>query len=260
MLLYPFYEPQKLLEIAETNKLKYAQADPFPHIVIDNLFDQTLLTAVESKFPEPNSQTWYRYDNVLEKKLATNRLLNVDPLFRQLFQELNSIEFIQFLENLTGIKNLIPDPGLNGGGLHQSIPGGKLDIHLDYNYHPFTKLDRRVNILIFLNKEWEDTYGGCLELWNKDMSEAKQKILPIFNRSVIFTVSDIAHHGHPEPLTCPPNRFRKSLACYYYTNGKPEEEITPPHSTVFKPRPQDSVTEEIEELRKKRAKGRLTNQ
>ncbi len=124
--------------------------------------------------------------------------------------------FVNFLQLLTGIHGLIPDAYFHGGAFHQMLPGGKLDVHADFNVDEERKLRRRINVLVYFNKAWKDEYGGHLELWDKDLSECKQKIAPLFNRAVIFNTSSTSYHGHPRPLTCPKGMTRKSLAFYYY--------------------------------------------
>ena len=133
----------------------------------------------------------------------------------------------------------MPDPHLSGGGLHEIKKGGILKVHTDFNKHPKNNLDRRVNVLIYLNKNWKKEYNGCLELWDKEMIKCKQKIIPNFNKMVIFSTTDFSNHGHPEPLKCPKNKSRKSLALYYFSNGRPQEEILDKNlknRTLFKSR------------------------
>jgi Rps23 Pro-64 3,4-dihydroxylase Tpa1-like proline 4-hydroxylase len=145
---------------------------------------------------------------------------------------------------LTGIDGVIPDPYYVGGGLHQIKPGGNLEVHVDFNRHSKFKLDRRINLLIYLNKNWKEEYGGHFELWNRDMSAAEQKILPVFNRCAIFSTTEFSYHGHPTPLACPSDRTRKSMATYYYSNGRPEEEISSEHTTLFQSRPGQEAEKE----------------
>jgi Rps23 Pro-64 3,4-dihydroxylase Tpa1-like proline 4-hydroxylase len=147
---------------------------------------------------------------------------------------LNSKEVLTYLEELTGIPDLIADPGLYGGGVHRILSGGKLSVHADYNFHPVTKLHRRVNLLLYLNKDWKEEWGGDLQLWNKDMSMCVKKILPIFNRAVIFNITSEAYHGHPGPLKSPEGIDRLSFALYYFTKERPIEELTDPHMAVWK--------------------------
>src|SRR5580698_3047972 len=145
----------------------------------------------------------------------------------------------QVSETLTGISSVLPDPYYTGGGLHQIRPGGLLEVHADFSYHNALRLDRRINVLIYLNKDWREEYGGHFELWDRDVTRAEKKILPIFNRCAIFSTTSVSFHGHPVPLACPPERNRKSIATYYYTNGRPEEdpELTHRHEVAFQERP-----------------------
>ena len=140
---------------------------------------------------------------------------------RWLLYQLNSSVFVNFLEELTGVGGLIPDPHFEGGGLHQIERGGFLKIHADFNRHPKLNLDRRLNLLLYLNEDWKDDYGGHLELWDREVARCVKRIAPVFNRCVVFTTTDFSFHGHPEPLACPPAVTRKSLALYYYSNGRP---------------------------------------
>ena len=133
---------------------------------------------------------------------------------------------MEFLQKITGIEEtLIPDPYFEGGGFHEIKPGGFLKVHVDFHKNKKLQLSRRVNFLIYLNKDWEEEYGGHLELWEKDMSQCVSKILPKFNRAAMFSTTGDSWHGHPDPLNCPEGKSRKSLALYYYTNGRPISEL-----------------------------------
>jgi hypothetical protein len=153
-----------------------------------------------------------------------------------LMYHLNSMTFLKFLSSVTGIDHLISDPGFEGGGLHQIVRGGKLGVHADFNKHREFGLDRRLNLLLYLNKDWREEYGGHLQLWNRDMTSCEAKVSPIFNRVMVFGTTDFTYHGHPDPLQCPDGMTRKSLALYYFSNGRPPEEVTDEHSTLFRPR------------------------
>jgi 2-oxoglutarate-Fe(II)-dependent oxygenase superfamily protein len=214
----------------------YAGARPFPHVVFDNFFDPALLDRVLGEFPRPGTIEWQRFDNAREIKLASRAESSFGPLTRLLLYHLNSYTFLEFLSRVTGIADLISDPCFDGGGMHQIVRGGKLAVHADFNKHPRYGLDRRLNLLIYLNKGWREEYGGALELWDREMTRSEAKIFPLFNRLVIFGTTDFTYHGHPEPLQCPPELTRKSLALYYFTNGRPAEEISGEHSTLFRAR------------------------
>lgn len=219
---------------------EYAHAQPFPHIVIDNFLPEQYLDAVLSEFPTPGKIDWKKYNSGTEKKLESNSEFHWGDQSRFLLYQFNSSIFINFLEKLTGIQGLIPDPHYRGGGLHQIERGGFLKIHADFNRHEKLKLDRRLNLLLYLNRNWQEEYGGHLELWDAQMTKCHHKILPTFNRCVIFSTTDFSYHGHPDPLTCPEGWTRKSLALYYYSNGRPAKEVSGGHSTLFQTRPEET--------------------
>lgn len=237
-------DSEYLKKLALDNHEIYQQAKPFPHIVIDDFLPEYILENILTEFPQSGDIDWQKFENKSEKKLANKHERNMGDHTRALLYQLNSSTFIEFLENLTGIKGIIPDPHFEGGGLHQIEKGGYLKMHVDFNRHTKLNLDRRLNLLLYLNKDWQEEYGGYLELWDKEITKCEKKILPIFNRLVIFTTTDFTYHGHPEPLTCPEGRTRKSLALYYYTNGRPAEEISgKAHSTIFQARPGEEIQE-----------------
>lgn len=240
--------PQVLEDRARQLRGEYCNAKPFPHIAIDNFFPSHLVEQVLSEFPTPEQVAWKKFDNAHEVKLASSDERTLGPTARGLIWEMNSQVFLKFLESLTGIQNLIADPQLAGGGMHQILPGGKLGVHVDFNRHDSYKLDRRLNLLLYLNKDWKEEYGGHLELWDREVKSCEQKILPVFNRVAIFSTTEYSFHGHPNPLRCPEGRTRKSLALYYYTNGRPEDETSHAHSTVFRTRPGETVKVERPEV------------
>ncbi|KAA3637991.1 MAG: 2OG-Fe(II) oxygenase [Proteobacteria bacterium] len=216
-------------------KNQYSSAEPFPHIVIDDFFSDVVLSKVEKEFVSKDKQKdWatFKHPNYEWRKNATTHDFMIPFFTRHLVYEMNSQPFINFLEELTGIKCLLPDTTLEGGGLHSVLPQGQLEIHVDFNAHPKTKFQRRVNLLLYLNKNWKPEYGGNLELWDSKMSRCEQSIEPIFNRIVIFNSTDDSFHGHPHPLSCPDDRIRKSIAIYYYTQEAP----TSSHSTLYQKR------------------------
>lgn len=227
--------------LAAKNKHDYQRAEPFPNIVFHDFFNESLLNRVVEEFPDLSQKSdTISFNNQNEKKLATKGEGTFGETTKSLVHFLNSQPMLTFLQELTGIQEvLIPDPYFEGGGYHEIKPGGLLKIHADFNKHRTTNLDRRINLLIYLNKEWEDSFGGHFELWDKDMITSRKKILPLFNTVAIFSTTDFSYHGHPNPLTCPPERSRKSLALYYYSNGRPAEEINEGlevHGTLFKGR------------------------
>lgn len=228
---------KKLENLAKERADEYKNAKPFPHMYFDNFLPVEAAEAALSEFPQPKQLTWTEFDRPNERKLAFDVVEKLPPSIRTVLYFLNSRPMLNFLEILTGIQGVISDPYYVGGGLHQIKPGGNLEVHADFNHHTKLKLDRRINVLVYLNKDWKEEYGGHFELWNKEMTQAEQKILPLFNRCAIFSTTSTSYHGHPTPLSCPPDRTRKSMATYYYSNGRPEEEIGDAHSTLFQHRP-----------------------
>lgn len=228
--------PLKLNFDPDSSRERYQAADPFPHIVLDRLFDDAQLDAVLAEFPSPEQMRWTRFDNAQEKKLGYyHESSSISDVVRRFLDAMNGFEMLLFLERLTGIDGLIPDPYFGGGGLHQIEPGGFLKVHADFNVHPKLHLDRRLNMLIYLNKNWREEYGGHLELWDNEARTCRQRILPTFNRTVVFSTTDMSYHGHPHLLTSPPGVTRKSVSLYYYTAGRPRVESSAPHDTLFIP-------------------------
>jgi Rps23 Pro-64 3,4-dihydroxylase Tpa1-like proline 4-hydroxylase len=215
---------------------QYRNAHPFPHIVIDDFLEADLLRSVFGDFPPSDGKQFFdREQERLKYQYQPSEVPS--GLVRNLFAELNGRAFLGFLHDLTGIEGLIPDPYFDGGGLHETKRGGHLGVHADFNVHDRLKVERRLNLLIYLNENWDRSYGGDLELWNKDMSECAVRVKPIFGRAVIFSTALDSYHGHPDPLNCPPQRSRRSIATYYYTAGEAGLPAIPKRTTNFRARP-----------------------
>jgi 2-oxoglutarate-Fe(II)-dependent oxygenase superfamily protein len=208
---------------------------------MEDFLPEPVLDEVLAEFPSPRGADWFAFDSPLERKLATRDDSTMGPATRHLLGELNSASFIDFLERLTGIEGLVPDPHFVGGGLHQIEPGGHLKVHADFNRHPRTGLERRLNVLVYLNRDWKDEYGGAFELWSEDMSTCEAKVMPYFNRCVVFSTTSTSFHGHPEPLACPEGQTRKSIALYYYSKDRPADQQGGEHNTLFKARPGEEL-------------------
>ena len=231
--------------IAEENCNSYVSADPFPHIVFDNFFDEMFLNEVLDEFPNDLDKIGGKYSTKQEKKSFSNRPDKLSNKINDFLNFTNSHKFINFINKLSVMERpLIPDPYLFGGGLHELKDGGFLNIHCDFNKHPKMNLDRRINVLIYLNHDWKDEYGGALELWDKNMKSCVQKIQPIFNRMVIFNTTNFSYHGNPVTIKLSDkSKSRKSIALYYYSNGRPSNEISiKDHSTLWANRPNTSNT------------------
>ena len=220
-------------ELARMHTDAYRAADPFPHAVINDFLDERLLKTVLAEFDGFDRAGWHHTERETERKYSTEDFRHFGPITRNVFSQLNGSPFLGFLQELTGIQGLIADPHLRGGGLHEIKRGGALGVHADFNFYPRLNLYRRLNLLIYLNEDWQEAWGGDLELWDREGKRCVQRISPVFNRAVIFDTSNFSYHGHPRPLQCPEERARKSLALYYYTVDAPAEDDRTPHTTVF---------------------------
>jgi hypothetical protein len=233
--LFPF---ERWSSQADRLCLSYQQAQPYPHIVLEDFFSDNVIRRVVSEFPNPDDTEWIQYKHYNENKLGKSKREEFPPYIGSVIDELNSSEFVAFLSKLTGIDGLIPDPMLEGGGMHQTQSGGFLNMHADFTMHHYHKRwRRRCNLIVYLNERWEPEWKGDLELWSRDMKRCVTKVAPTFNRAVIFNTDDTSFHGYPDPIQCPEDVTRKSLALYYFT-----EESDPGYvakSTNYQARPTD---------------------
>ena len=216
-------------------------AKPFPHIVIDNFLDRDFAHAVLRSWPtfEEAAKMGTTYPSVNERfKINVADSAKFSEPAKQLDEALASREWMDDLSYIFGISDLLPDEQLVGGGLHQTGPRGRLDVHVDFNFLAERQLHRRLNVLVYFNEPWQREWGGCIELWNADVSECVHSLDPIFNRCVVFATSEISFHGVTE-VTCPPSMVRRSFAGYYYTEEAPAHWTGDTHSTVFKARPNE---------------------
>lgn len=249
--------PGNLSRILDGNShTQFRRNSPFPHLVLDDLFPPELLAEIQTEVPDNpdleedgicvkgSSET-----DCYRKYRKIQYLSNFKPATHSLIHYFHSSAFIEFLEKLTGIPHLQSDPSNFGGGVHQTLPGGSLEIHADFNYlkkrskslNSTGVLFRRVNAFVYLNPDWKEEYNGCLELWPRDMSRCGQMIAPLLGRFVVFACTDFSYHGHPLPLTCPKGRTRRSIAMYYYNSERPADECIDGqcdkwHTTIFQKR------------------------
>ena len=232
------FNAEILLNLGTEKHQEYINASPFPHIILDNLFNLDTLRNISAEFPRMQEKMRGKANKTTLNKLSfrqPEKLELFEPLTAEFSRELNSLEFCKFLENLTGIESIQSDPYFEGGGPHEIKKGGFLKMHVDFNIHPITNQDRRINVLIYLNENWQEEYKGQLDLWDTEMGDLKKSVLPIINRVVIFNTTENSWHGHPDPLACPETMSRKSLAFYYYTDPEPGQSRSG-HSTIYKKR------------------------
>ena len=238
--------------------VKWQEAKPFPHFYVDNFFESNIAEKLETDMPNFNSDIWHEYGNAIEIKKACNNWNAFPSVTYRAFSYLNSSDFVTLLgKTLFSDDILSADFGLNGGGWHIHSKGGKLNTHLDYSLHPKTRLQRKLNIIVYLNSRWNENWGGALGLWGNESDKAPgslvKKITPVFNRAVIFDTTCNSWHGLPEPIDCPENEFRKSLAVYYLTNAS--DVVDPRGKALFAPTEEQKNDHEVIDLIRKRAKG-----
>ena len=208
---------------------------PFKYVVFEGFFLPEKGQEILENYPGILDGVWDGTTYIDQRNKYQKTKFETATLFDRVFKELNSDEFTKWLTNLTGIEDIIADPTLLGGGLHQSINGAYLNVHIDYNLHHNTKQHRRLNVLVYMNPEWREDFGGQLELWDfsGDRERCLESVAPTFNRAVIFETNEISFHGHPKPLRTPEHLTRKSIATYYYTDTRPQAEIAPEHNTIY---------------------------
>ncbi len=230
-----FIDIESLRSRSATIKKDFQSKQPFKYTAFEEIFKKPMVEVIYNGYPSIQYGTWDGTTYIDQKNKFQKSEFDKGSLFDKVFNELNSAEFLHWLEEVTQIKNLKGDEGLFGGGLHQSTKGAFLNVHVDYNIHPKTNYHRRLNVIVFMNKDWKDEYEGHLELW--DMSNSNKKLLeciaPTFNKCVIFETNEISFHGHPKKLNTPLAINRKSLATYYYTQERPEQEIVAEHNTIY---------------------------
>lgn len=225
----------------------FATNNPFPHVVVDNLFPPQLISDLISEFPTPNDQSWDRsVVEGIQVKLRSNWTTedDISPITAEVVNFFNSGSFMKSLSAITGVQKLISDPYFTGGGRNCILPGGVLDIHADGNWHDAMGVHRRLNAILYLNENWKEEWGGHFELWDKEITGCVKAVSPIANRLLIFETHDFTYHGHPNPLACPEGENRKSLIFYYYTaEPRPSEQIlkAEPHRALWRKKSLNSL-------------------
>jgi hypothetical protein len=231
-------------------KAQYERAEPFPFFVIDGFLEPSFAAEVAAAYPtfETATQMGFTFNAVNERRKVqvTERARFPDAVGR-LSDALASARFLAQLGEITGVPALIWDERLFGGGMHVTGPHGRLDVHVDFNVLEFggePKLYRRLNLLLYLNPDWNETWGGQVEFWDRDVQTCARSYVPTLNRCVVFETSDISYHG-VAPLTCPAGEVRRSFAAYYYTSAPADADEPEAHSTIFRARPDERLREYV---------------
>ena len=229
-----YIPPKEAAEIGKKYAEEYQSGKPFHYICIDDFLPMEIAEKVREEAMAQRKLDSQHESAQEHLKAAYNP--DTLPLYtRAVFNALNSESFLRFLEEMTGIPNLIPDPYYKGAGIHRTETGGYLGVHADFNHHKQMNLERRLNILVYLNPDWKPEYGGAFEVWTEDMKTQVAQFPPYMNRMCCFSTSSNSYHGNPEPVNHPDGEPRISIALYYYTATWDDTKVA--HSTLFRPRP-----------------------
>jgi len=219
----------------------FQRRDPFRHVVIEDFFDAASATQLLADFPAFERGNARNEDGAIGNKSTVEKIRELGPAYAALDDLVQSPAFLQRLSAITGIPDLRYDPWYFGGGTHENRNGQDLDPHVDFNRHPVEPWHRRLNLIVYLNPQWEDHWGGLLELHSDPRADDDRitRIAPLFNRGVIFETTEWSWHGF-ERIAVPADRddvTRRSIALYFYTTERPAEELAPTHSTIYVERP-----------------------
>jgi hypothetical protein len=230
------------LQSAALFRAAFGAAKPFRHVVIDGFLEPGVCEALLSDFPPFNERYARDEHGGVGRKAVVERVWELGRSYQAFHAYIASPEFLHAMSALTGIDDLIADETLYGGGTHENLDGQQLDVHVDFNIDERRMLHRRVNLLIYLNREWEEAWGGAIELHSDPFHPSIDQCtsyLPIFNRAVLFETNEYSWHGF-RPIALPPDKrhlSRKSFSIYLYTKKRPAEEVVAPHTTFYVSRP-----------------------
>jgi hypothetical protein len=211
---------------------------PFPHVVLDDFLTRDAAQTLLDEFPRFDERRAMSETGLVGRKAVHEDLSQLSPSYRRLDEVVRSQDFLELAGRLTGIPGLLYDPEYFGGGTHENLDGMELDPHVDFNLHPTRGWHRRLNLILYINPEWEEAWGGGIEFhsdpWDREGNQVKT-VVPMLNRCVIFETSERSWHGFRR-ITLPEGKrdiSRKSIALYFYTKDRPAEQIVPPHATFY---------------------------
>lgn len=225
----------RLTEDTADLSASWNSAKPFKHIILDDAFDNDLMERVCQGIPKINDDTWVRENDDHIKQFNHRSPVSLGEAASELVNLLHSAAFLYFLSEITGIWELLPDPYLQGASYHVVPRGGFFQVHADRNTAYDTGLIRRLALMLYLNKGWKTEYGGQFELWNETGTQRVTSVEPIFNRCLIFEVTETSYHGLPNPVACPPGQTRNSFAVYYHTAARAQDVEMKTHTSVYAP-------------------------
>ena len=234
------------------------ETNPFDYIIINNFIESDYYNKLQDVLPQKPTNDWWKYENPIEVKYALDKFELMDPAIHNIFYALSHVKIIDKFKSLFNIPNLEFDPYCHGGGLHIHPRYGRLNMHLDYEKHPITNKQRRLNVILYLNDDWNKEWNGDTQLWNKDMTECVVKSYPKANTAIIFVTTEYSWHGLPEIITCPENVYRRTLAYYYVSDLENKHDLKKQgcdtngyrSKAVFIKQPSDPYDERMEQLYK----------
>ncbi len=232
-----------VIDALTKHREQFLAADPYKHVAIDGFFEPDFAEALLRDFPAFNPALTKNeiYEGVWGKAVNTS-IREISPAYEELYAMIGSEEFLSVMTEMTGIPDLVLDPSLFGGGTHENLHGQSLDAHVDFNYDKTRKLHRRLNLIVYLNKDWWPEWGGSLEVHSNPRRPKENRIKSYpctFNRAIVFETNEHSWHGFPE-VNLPESerhRSRKSISIYLYTKDRPTHEVAPPHGTFYVHRP-----------------------
>ena len=232
----------EILKNAGSARETFQHATPFRHVMLDNFLDASAAQSMLADFPRFDERKAINEHGEIGRKAVVESVRNLSPFYRSFYEYINGKPFLAAMSELTGIPELMADASLFGGGTHENLDGQELDVHVDFNIDERRMLHRRVNLLVYLNPEWDESWGGAIELhsnpWYPEADEVRS-FLPLFNRALIFETNEYSWHGFRR-ISLPADRkhlSRKSFSIYLYTKDRPAEEVVAPHTTFYVPRP-----------------------
>jgi 2OG-Fe(II) oxygenase superfamily len=233
---------KRVLESIEQYRAEFSSAEPFRHVVIDDFLEPDRAEQMLLDFPAFDPRHAMNEMGEVGAKAVVENVAEISPFYREFADYIRSEKFLGAITALTGIEGLISDEKLYGGGTHENLNGQELDAHVDFNFDERMWAHRRLNILLYLNKEWDDAWGGAIEV-HSDPRWPERNVVkaftPLFNRCIVFETNEHSWHGFPR-IQLPPDKShlsRKSFSIYLYTKDRPAEEVAPPHTTFYVQRP-----------------------
>ena len=234
---------QRHIDNAAALRAEFDAARPFRHLALDDLLEPELLAGLHAQFPAFSDEKALNEFGEVGGKAVHENLAELGPAYARFDRLMRSQEFLEWLSAVTGVPKLLYDAEYVGGGTHENVDGQELDPHVDFNYHPNRTWHRRLNLILFLNDEWEPRWGGCLELhrdpWASETRDQIKTVEPRANRAVLFETTETSWHGFRRialPADCH-GLSRKTIAVYFYTRERPPEQTVPGHGTYYVPRP-----------------------